>query len=58
MFFIINNLALSPLIYVSSVVNTGKPAIKEINNIIPNFMWDNIQNWAKKHLLKKLKMVF
>jgi hypothetical protein len=37
---VLNNLALAPLIYVSSVVNTPERATKEINNIIQNFMWD------------------
>ena len=36
---VINNLALSPLIYVSSVTSTPEKAIKEINNIIQNFLW-------------------
>jgi hypothetical protein len=38
---ILNNLALSPLIYVSSVVHTPKNAIAEINNIVQNYIWDN-----------------
>ncbi len=36
----LNNLALAPLIYVLSVINTPTKAINEINNIIQNFMWD------------------
>ena len=38
---IINNLALAPLIYVSSVTTTPTKAITEINNIIQNFLWKN-----------------
>ena len=37
---VLNNLALAPIIYVSSVVNTPTKAIEEINNIIQNFIWD------------------
>jgi exonuclease III len=37
---VLNNLALAPLIYVSSVTNTPDRAIREINNIIQNFMWN------------------
>ncbi len=37
---VINNLALSPLIYVSSIIHTPTRAIKEINNIIQNFIWN------------------
>jgi len=38
---IINNLALSPLIYLSSITHTPEKAIKEINNLIQNFIWNN-----------------
>jgi hypothetical protein len=38
---IINNLALSPLIYVASVVDTPQKAISMINNLIQNFLWNN-----------------
>jgi len=37
---VINTLALAPLIYVSSVTNTPKKAITEINNLIQNFIWN------------------
>jgi hypothetical protein len=37
---VLNNLALAPLIYVSSVVDTPDRVIQEVNNIIQNFMWD------------------
>ncbi len=37
---VLNNLVLAPIIYVSSVVNTPSKAIKEINNVIQNFIWD------------------
>ncbi len=36
----LNSLALAPLIYTSSVINTPKKAISEINNAIQNFTWD------------------
>ena len=38
---IVNNLALSPLVYVASVTNTPNKAITEINNVIQNFIWRN-----------------
>ncbi len=37
---IINNLALAPLIYCASIIDVPERAIKEINNIIQNFIWD------------------
>ncbi len=36
----LNSLALAHLIYTSSIINTPKKAISEINNTIQNFMWD------------------
>jgi len=38
---IINNLALAPLIYVSSVTSTPAKAIAEINNTVQSFLWRN-----------------
>ncbi len=38
---ILNNLALSPLIYTSSVVDTPTKAINEIKSLIQAFIWDN-----------------
>ncbi len=38
---VLNNPALAPLIYVSSIVNTQDKAIKEINTIVQNCIWDN-----------------
>ncbi len=35
---ILNNLALTPLIYAASLVNTPQKAIKEIINIIQNYI--------------------
>ncbi len=35
---VLNNLALAPITYVSSVVNTPVKTIEEINNIIQNFI--------------------
>ncbi len=37
---IINNLALAPLIYCASLIDVPEPVIKEINNIIQNFIRD------------------
>ncbi len=37
---VLNSLALAPLKYTSSVINTPKNAISEFNNTIQNFMWD------------------
>ena len=37
---IINTLALAPLIYISSIVDTPEKAIIEINNIIQNYLWN------------------
>ncbi len=36
----LNNLALAPIIYASSVVNARNKEICEINNLIQNFNWD------------------
>ncbi len=37
---IVNSLALSPLIYTLSMIETPPEAPKEINYIIPNFIWE------------------
>ncbi len=37
---VLNHLALAPLIYVASVVDTHKQAIQKINNATQNFIWD------------------
>ncbi len=37
---VLNNLAFTPIIYVSIVVNTPNKAIMEINNTIQNFIWE------------------
>ena len=37
---ILNNLALASITYMSSAVNPPNKAIKEINNLIQNFIWD------------------
>ncbi len=46
---ILNNLALSPLIYSSSVVDTPTKVINEINSLIQAFIWYNsyFQNSTK-----------
>jgi exonuclease III len=52
---VINNLALAPLIYASSVTNTPKKAISEINNIIQNFIWKGKQaKIAQKTLIQNI----
>ncbi len=38
---VLNNLALAPVIYVSSVANTPNKAVEEIYNVIQNFIWDD-----------------
>ncbi len=48
---IINSLALSPLVYVSSVVDTPEKAIKEIDSLITNFMWNNGSSKIAKQTL-------
>ncbi len=49
---ILNSLALTPLIYVSSVVSNPYRVINEINNIIQNFIWDgSTSKIAKKKLI-------
>ncbi len=35
-----NNLAPTPIIYWVILIDVPEPAIKEINNIIQNFVWD------------------
>ncbi len=53
---ILNNLALSPLIYASSVVNTPIRAANEINRTIQAFIWDNsTSKIAHKTLLQKIE---
>ncbi len=37
---VLNNFALTPLIYVSSVIDTPAKAINEISNLIQNFLWN------------------
>ncbi len=37
---IINTLALVPLIYLSSTIDTPDKAIAQVNNIIQNMLWD------------------
>ncbi len=41
---IINNLALAHLIYCVSLIDVPEPAMKEINNIIQNFIWNGKTN--------------
>ena len=53
---ILNNLALAPLIYVSSVVSTPDLAIKEINNTVQNFIWDgSTAKIAQKSLIQSIE---
>ncbi len=52
---VVNNLALSPIIYASSIVNTPKQAISEINNLIQQFVWDDsTSNIAQKTLIQQI----
>jgi exonuclease III len=53
---ILNNLALAPLIYVSSVIDTPKKAIQEINDLIQNFIWNgSTSKIAQKTLIQEIK---
>ncbi len=53
---VLNNLALAPLIYISSVVDTPKQAIHEINNIIQNFIWNgSTSKLAQQILIQPMK---
>ncbi len=50
-----NNLELTPIIYVSSVVNTPRKAITEINNVIQNFIWDGSSSKiSRKTLIQQI----
>ena len=49
---IINSIALAPLIYVSSILDTPDKAIIEINNIIQNFMWNGSTKISQKTLIQ------
>ena len=48
---ILNNLALSSLIYVSSIIDTPTRAINEINNLIKNFIWEGKNSKISKKTL-------
>ncbi len=51
-----NGLALAPLIYTSSVINTPKKAISEINNTIQNIMWDgSTSKISQQTLIQSIK---
>ena len=52
---IINSIALAPLIYISSIVDTPKKAITEINNIIQNFIWNGSTKISQKTLIQDTK---
>ncbi len=52
---VLNNLALSPIMYASSIVNTPKQAISEINNLIQWFVWDgSTSKIAQKTLIQQI----
>ncbi len=52
---IVNTLALSPLIYTSSLIDTHKEALKEINDIIQNFIWEGkTANISQNTLIKNI----
>jgi hypothetical protein len=46
---IINSIALTPLIYISSIVDTPEKAISEINNVIQNILWNGSTKIAQKN---------
>ena len=48
---VINNLALAPLIYISSVIETPERVISEVNNIIQDFFWDGKRPKIAKNTL-------
>ena len=53
---IINNLALSPIIYVSSVIDTPPRVINEVNNLIQNFIWDgSTSKISQKTLIQQIE---
>ncbi len=53
---VLNHLALAPLIYVASVVDTPKRAIQEINNATQNFIWDgNTSKIAQQTLIQSIQ---
>ncbi len=53
---IVNSLALSPLIYVSSLLENHAEAIRELNDIIQNFIWEGqTAKIAKKTLIKNIE---
>ncbi len=55
---VLNSLALAPLIYTSSVINTPKTAISEINNTIQTLCGiDQHQKSHNKHLYRVYKML-
>ncbi len=46
---------MSPIIYASSIVNTPKQAISEINNLIQQFVWDgSTSKIAQKTLIQQI----
>ncbi len=50
---ILNSLALSPLIYVSSIIDTPYIVITEVDNIITEFLWKEQMLKIAKTLLSK-----
>ncbi len=48
---ILNNLALSPLIYVSSVIDTPDIVIKEVDKIIIEFVWKGKMHKIAKNVI-------
>ena len=48
---VLNSLALAPLTYISSVVDTPKRAITEIQSLIMNFFWDGKSPKVAKNVL-------
>ncbi len=53
---IVNTLALSRLIYVSSLIDTPPEALKETNVIIQNFIWEGkTPKFAQNTLIKNIE---
>ncbi len=68
---IVNTLALSPLIYTSSIIETPPEILKETNDIIQNFIWEgktakiaqntfikNIEQGGLKHFPTNVTKIF
>ncbi len=53
---LVNPLALSPLIYTSSLIETPPEIVNETNDIIPNFIWEGkTANIAQNMLIQNIE---